>query len=56
MEKFMSMAEGTFSEISNVEQMDGNLLNNLSQKTQCGISIIWAGMNTQLRVLLKRKY
>ena len=25
MEKFMSMVEGTFSEISNIEQMDENL-------------------------------
>ena len=36
----MSMVEGTFSEISNVEQVDENLLNNFSQKTQCRISII----------------
>ena len=40
MEKFVSMVKGTFSEISNVEQVDENLLNNFSQKTQCGISII----------------
>ena len=41
MEKFMSMVEGTSSQISNVEQMDENLFReNFSQKSQSGISII----------------
>ena len=31
-------------------------LNNFSKRTQFGIITVWAGMNIQLRVLLKKKF
>ena len=55
MEKFLSMVEGATScEILKINQMEENIFKEFLQKNSD--LTVWAGMNIQLRVPLKKKF